>query len=50
MILRFLQGPHAQSFGLKESTHELCGILPEARDAMREWIKANMPAAKRTSV
>lgn len=35
MILPFLQGLHAKSFGLKESAHELCGILAEARDVMR---------------
>ena len=45
MFLIFLWDPHAPSLGLKESAERLLKIKPEERDALREWILANVPAA-----
>lgn len=47
MFLIFLDDPHAESLGLKESAERLLGEKPEERDAVHEWILANVPEAAR---
>jgi DNA polymerase I-like protein with 3'-5' exonuclease and polymerase domains len=47
MYLTFLNDPHAESLGLKQTAERLLGIPPEEQDKMYEWIVANVPEAKR---
>jgi DNA polymerase I-like protein with 3'-5' exonuclease and polymerase domains len=47
MFLIFLDNPHAESLGLKQSAERLLSLKPEERDAVNEWIIANVPEAKR---
>jgi DNA polymerase I-like protein with 3'-5' exonuclease and polymerase domains len=47
MFLIFLDDPHSDSLGLKQSAERLLGIKPEEQDLMKDWILANIPEAKR---
>ena len=38
MFLVFLQNPHADSHGLKQSAERILGMEPTERDAVREWL------------
>jgi DNA polymerase I-like protein with 3'-5' exonuclease and polymerase domains len=50
MFLIFLDNPHAESIGLKQSAERLLGMPAEEQDRMHEWIIANVPeAAKKPS-
>lgn len=46
LYLLFLENPHALSLSLKPSAERLLNIVPKERDALKEWILANVPAAK----
>lgn len=47
LFLLALMDPHASSLRLKDSAHRLLGIAPKERDALKEWILANVDAARR---
>lgn len=47
LFLAFLYDPHAPSLSLKPLAERMLGMAPEERDLVREWILANVPAAKR---
>ena len=47
LFLIFLDNPHADSLGLKQSAERLLGIKPEERDLMNDWVIANIPEAAR---
>lgn len=47
LLLAFLNNPHELNLSLKPLAEKYAGIKPVARDALREWILANVPAAKR---
>ena len=47
LFLVFLQNPHADNLGLKPSAQRLLGVRPEEQDKVRNWILANVPAAKK---
>lgn len=44
--LLFLDDPHAASLALKPSAERLLGMKPEDRDAVKEWVLANVSEAK----
>lgn len=49
-FLLFLHEPHAMSHSLKPSAERVLGMKPEERDAVKEWVIANVPeAAKKPS-
>jgi len=49
-FLLFLNDPHAASLALKPSAERLLGTPPSERDAVKEWVLANVPeAAKKPS-
>src|SRR2546429_955521 len=48
LILAFLADPRSPSFELKPLAERWLGEPPEERDALREWIVANVPEAKRS--
>lgn len=45
MFLAFLNCPHAPSFALKATAERVLAMPPSARDAVHEWILANIPMA-----
>ncbi len=45
--LLFLLDPHAASLALKPSAERLLGVKPDERDAVKDWILANVPEAKK---
>lgn len=45
--LLFLHDPHAPSLSLKPSSERLLGMPPEERDAVKDWVAANVPEAKK---
>lgn len=47
MFLLFLDDPHAPTLALKPSADRLLGIAPEERDAVVEWLVANIPEVKK---
>lgn len=47
MYLVFLHNPHARSLALKESAEDICGIAPEERDLLQEWIIRNISGANK---
>lgn len=47
MFLLFLDDPHAETFSLKPSAERILKLPPTERDAVRDWIIANVPDAKR---
>ena len=47
MLMAFLCDPHSMSLALKPLGEKLLGLPPEERDAVKDWILANVPAAKR---
>jgi DNA polymerase I-like protein with 3'-5' exonuclease and polymerase domains len=47
MYLLFLENPHAPSLALKESAQRILGIAPEEQDKLKEWILANIEAARK---
>jgi DNA polymerase I-like protein with 3'-5' exonuclease and polymerase domains len=47
MFLLALHDPHAPTMSLKPSAERLLGIAPEEQDAMKDWIVANIPEAKK---
>lgn len=44
-ILAFLENPHAKSLALKDLAEERCNIPPAERDAVRDWVLANVPGS-----
>lgn len=48
MFLIALFDPHADSFSLKPSAERILGRKPVERDALKDWILANVPEAKRS--
>lgn len=38
MFLVFMQDPHADSHGLKQSAERILGMPPEERDAVKDWL------------
>lgn len=46
-FLLFLDDPHALSLSLKPSAERLLDLPPEERDAVKEWVLANVPEAKK---
>jgi DNA polymerase I-like protein with 3'-5' exonuclease and polymerase domains len=47
MFLLFLWDPHSPSLGLKQSAERLLKEPPDERDAVQEWVLANVPEAAR---
>lgn len=47
LFLLFLEDPHAPSLALKPSSERLLGLPPEERDAVKDWVLANVPEAKK---
>lgn len=47
MLLAFLNDPHSDTLSLKPLGEKLLGMAPEERDAVKDWILANVPEAKR---
>lgn len=47
LFLLFLHDPHARSLSLKPSAERILGMKPKERDAVKEWILAHVPEAKR---
>lgn len=47
MYLLFLVEPHAPSLSLKPSAERLLGMPPEEQDAVKDWVLANVPEAKK---
>jgi len=47
LFLLFLHDPHAISLSLKPAADRLLGMPPEERDAVKEWVIANIPEAKK---
>ena len=48
LFLLFFTDPHARSLSLKPSAERVLGIKPVERDALRAWILANVPEARRS--
>lgn len=46
-FLLFLNDPHAPSLALKPSAERLLNIKPDERDAVKDWVIANVPAAQK---
>lgn len=42
----FLYDPNRLRIDLKELAEDLCGLKPDARDALRKWITENVPEAR----
>lgn len=47
LYLLFLNDPHAQSLGLKQSAEAILGEPPQEQDELKEWILQNIPEAKK---
>lgn len=47
MFLIALHDPHAPTFSLKPSAHRILGMKPEEQDAVKAWILAHVPEAKK---
>ena len=47
MFLLFLVDPHASTFALKPASERLLDMPPEERDAVQDWILANVAECKR---
>lgn len=47
LFLLFLDDPHAPTLSLKPSSERLLGLAPDERDAVKEWVLANVPEAKK---
>ena len=47
MLLAFLHDPYNRDLELKSLAHKICGLEPEERDELKEWIVENIPEAKR---
>lgn len=50
MFMIYLVDPHAATFALKPSSERILGIAPTERDAVNDWILANVPGAKKSNV
>lgn len=46
-FLLFLHDPHAVSLALKPAAEKLLKMKPGERDAVKDWVLANVPAAKK---
>jgi len=46
MFMVFLQDPHAESHGLKQSAERLLQMPPDERDAVRDWLVLNSIVTK----
>jgi len=46
MILAFLDDPHVPDLHLKPYSDRVLGVPPAERDAVRDWVMTNSPAAK----
>ena len=49
MFLSFLQDPDRQNVKLKDVAEEVLGVQAKERDALRDWVLASVPGAKRAS-
>lgn len=47
MVLAFLFDPNSERLGLKELAEDLLDEPPTERDALRDWVLANVPEARR---
>lgn len=47
VLLAYLEDPQAKSLGLKDLATSVCGIAPDERDELRDWIFANVSGALR---
>lgn len=47
MRLAFLNDPDARGLGLKVQAEQYCGIAPDERDMLREWVLEHVPGAKK---
>jgi DNA polymerase I len=47
LLLGYLYNPHARRLDLKSLAHDILDMPPEERDLVKEWILANVPAARR---
>lgn len=47
LFLLFFTDPHARSLSLKPSAERVLGIQPTERDALRAWVLAHVPEARR---
>ena len=47
LFLLFLHDPHAISLSLKPAAERLLGVAPEERDAVKDWVLAHIPEAKK---
>jgi len=46
LLLTYLQSPDEPTFALKPLSHKFLGMPPDQRDAVKDWILKNIPAAK----
>ncbi len=47
LYLSFLKDPHEETIALKPLTEKYLGMPPEERDAVKDWILDNIPAARK---
>lgn len=47
LILAFLANPYRDRLGLKELAEDLLGVPPDEQKELYDWIRANVPEAKR---
>lgn len=47
LFLLFLRDPHANTLALKPASEAILGLAPEERDLVKDWVLANVEAAKR---
>jgi hypothetical protein len=47
MILAYLNNPREESFSLKFLAEKYCGMPPDDQTVMNEWIRANVPQARK---
>jgi len=45
LLLAYLQSPDEPTFALKPMAQKMCGMAPDQRDAVRDWIIKNLPGA-----
>lgn len=47
LFLLFLFNPHARTYALKESAEEILKVAPDERDAVRDWVLANVAGSNK---
>jgi len=50
LFLAFLADPHSPSLSLKPLAERYLGMKPDEQTAIKDWVMANVPAAKRSKV